>query len=175
MNTLQEKIEILKAMDKGLTIQYSETDGETDDWEDLETGELDFGMYEYRVKPKSKPKSNPDARFKIGDVLVRRSDEGKPIKDNENYLFTIEEADQDAGLYFLSNGQALDMETAHSDYLDAFGSKVLWYWEIKTDGDWSMPTATRKTFQEVIELTSNDNKPVTQRRALYSLGFEIKE
>ena len=38
MNTLQEKIEILKAMDKGLTIQYSETDGETDDWEDLLKG-----------------------------------------------------------------------------------------------------------------------------------------
>lgn len=33
MNTLQEKIEILKAMDKGLTIQYSETDGETDEWD----------------------------------------------------------------------------------------------------------------------------------------------
>lgn len=31
MNTLKEKIEILKAMDKGLTIQYSETDGEEDD------------------------------------------------------------------------------------------------------------------------------------------------
>ena len=77
MNTLKEKIEILKAMDKGLTIQYSETDGETDDWEELLTGELDFDMYEYRVKPNSKPKSNPDARFKIGDKLVRIADEGK--------------------------------------------------------------------------------------------------
>ena len=47
MNTLKEKIEILKAMNKGLTIQYSETDRETDDWEDLLTGELDFSMYEY--------------------------------------------------------------------------------------------------------------------------------
>lgn len=76
MNTLQEKIAILKAMEKGLTIQYSETDGETDDWEDLLTGELDFGMYKYRVKLKNKPKSNPDARFKIGDKLVRIADKG---------------------------------------------------------------------------------------------------
>lgn len=76
MNTMKEKIAILKAMEKGLTIQYSETDGETDNWEDLLTGELDFSMYEYRVKPKSKPKSNPDARFKIGDKLVRIADEG---------------------------------------------------------------------------------------------------
>jgi len=77
MNTLKEKIEILKAMDKGLTIQYSETDGETDDWEDLLTGELDFSMYEYRVKPNSKPKNNPDARFKIGDKVVNGANEGE--------------------------------------------------------------------------------------------------
>lgn len=62
MNTLQEKVAVLEAIDKGLSIQYSETDGETDDWEDLKTTELDFGMYEYRIKPNSKPKSNPDAQ-----------------------------------------------------------------------------------------------------------------
>lgn len=96
MNTLKEKIEILKAMDKGLTIQYSETDGETDDWEDLLTGELDFGMYEYRVKPNSKPKSNPDAMFKIGDKIVNVANEGefnppiftvKGFDDMGNYLW----------------------------------------------------------------------------------------
>ena len=96
MNTLQEKIEILKAMNKGLPIQYSETDGETDGWEDLLTGELDFGMYEYRVKPKSKPKSNPDAVFKIGDKIVNVANEGefnppiftvKGFDDMGNYLW----------------------------------------------------------------------------------------
>ena len=73
MNTLQEKIAVLKAMEEGSTIQYSETDGEEDDWEDLLTGELDFGMYEYRVKPNE----NPDAIFQIGDKLVKGLDEGK--------------------------------------------------------------------------------------------------
>lgn len=76
MNNLQEKIEIIRAMEKGLTIQYSETDGEEDDWEDLKTTELDFDLYTYRVKPNSKSKSNPDARFKVGDKLVRIADEG---------------------------------------------------------------------------------------------------
>lgn len=76
MNNLQEKIDILRAMEKGLTIQYSETDGEEDDWEDLKTTELDFDLYTYRVKPNSKSKSNPDARFKVGDKLVRIADEG---------------------------------------------------------------------------------------------------
>ena len=73
MNNLQEKIDILRAMEKGLTIQYSETDGEEDDWEDLKTTELDFDLYTYRV---NKPKSNPDARFKVGDKLVRIAVEG---------------------------------------------------------------------------------------------------
>lgn len=77
MNNLQEKIEIIRAMEKGLTIQYSETDGEEDDWEDLKTTELDFDLYTYRVKPNSKHKSNPDARFKVGDKLVHIADEGK--------------------------------------------------------------------------------------------------
>lgn len=76
MNTMKEKITILEAMEKHIPIQYSETDGETDDWEDLKTSELDFDLYTYRVKPNSKPKSNPDARFKIGDKLVRIADEG---------------------------------------------------------------------------------------------------
>ena len=77
MNNLQEKIKIIRAIEKRLTIQYSETDGEEDDWEDLKTTELDFDLYTYRVKPNSKPKSNPDARFKVGDKLVRIADEGK--------------------------------------------------------------------------------------------------
>lgn len=76
MNTIKEKIAVLKAMEKNIPIQYSETDGETDDWEDLKTTELDFDLYTYRVKPNSESKSNPDARFKAGDKLVRIADEG---------------------------------------------------------------------------------------------------
>lgn len=72
MNTLKEKIAILEAMEKNIPIQYSETDGETDEWFDLKTSELDFDLYTYRVKPIS----NPDARFKAGDRLVRIADEG---------------------------------------------------------------------------------------------------
>ena len=76
MNTIKEKIAVLKAMEKNIPIQYSETDGEEDGWEDLKTTELDFDLYTYRVKPNSKPKSNPDARFKVEDKLVRIADEG---------------------------------------------------------------------------------------------------
>ena len=64
MNTLQEKIAVLKAMEEGSTIQYSETDGEENDWEDLKTSELDFSYYTYRIKP------NETTKFKVGDNLV---------------------------------------------------------------------------------------------------------
>lgn len=47
MNTIKEKIAVLKAMEKNIPIQYSETDGETDDWEDLKTTELDFDLSYY--------------------------------------------------------------------------------------------------------------------------------
>ena len=73
MNTLQEKIEIVQAMEKGLTIQYSETDGEEGDWEDLLTSELDFSLYTYRVKSTV----NPNASFQIGDKVVNKADEGQ--------------------------------------------------------------------------------------------------
>ena len=43
-------------------------------------------------------------QFIDGDVLVYSYNEEKPIKDNENYLLNIEETDQDAGIYYLSNG-----------------------------------------------------------------------
>lgn len=65
MNTLKEKIAILEAMEKGLAIQYSETDGETDDWEDLKTSELDFALYTYRVNPNENFKNT----FRLGDGL----------------------------------------------------------------------------------------------------------
>lgn len=53
-------------------------------------------MYEYRVKPKSKPKSNPDAMFKIGDKIENVVNEGefnppiftvKGFDDMGNYLW----------------------------------------------------------------------------------------
>ena len=96
MNNLQEKIAILEAMERGRTIQYSETDGEEDDWEDLKTTELDFDLYTYRVKPNSKPRINLDAMFEIGDKIVNAANEGefnppiftvKGFDDMGNYLW----------------------------------------------------------------------------------------
>jgi hypothetical protein len=116
-----------------------------------------------------------EMEFVEDDVLVRKSDAGRSLEDNDKYLPKVVETNQSEEIYYLSNGIAVSFKTAHDVYLDAFDDNVLWYWEFKTDGDWSMPTSTRKSFQETLEITSIDGKSVTERRILYSLGFSIKE
>lgn len=116
-----------------------------------------------------------EMEFVEDDVLVRKSDAGRSLEDNDKYLPKVVEANQSEETYYLSNGIAVSFKTAHDVYLDAFGDNVLWHWELKTDGDWSMPTSTRKSFQDTLEITSIDGKSVTERRILYSLGFSIKE
>lgn len=116
-----------------------------------------------------------EMEFVEDDVLVRKSDAGRSLEDNDKYLPKVVETNQSEEIYYLSNGIAVSFKTAHDVYLDAFDDNVLWYWEFKTDGDWSMPTSTRKSFQDTLEITSIDGKSVTERRILYSLGFSIKE
>ena len=116
-----------------------------------------------------------EIEFIEGNILVRKSDAGRAIKDDVRYLPKVDVANLEEDIYYLSNGSVIDIKTAQEVYLDAFGSNVLWYWEFKTDGDWSMPTSTRKSFQDTLEMTSIDGKSVTERRILYSLGFSIKE
>lgn len=117
MNTLQEKVAVLEAMDKGLTIQYSETDGETDDWEDLKTTELDFTLYTYRVKPSN----HSSARFEVGDRIVNISDEGK----FNPHIFTVKGFD-DMGNYLWEetyNRSPIDVADANCKHID----EVYWW------------------------------------------------
>lgn len=169
MNTLKEKIKILEAMDRGETIQYSETDGETDEWEDLKTSELDFDLYTYRVKPNSKPRTNPDARFKVGDVLVLITAEGelcptryKVIGVSDNYYefdctspYSIKEADED----FINERD------------------VLWYFEVydSCQGRWSIFDVGRLTIDEMTKEYAPYDDHIHKFRPFYTLGFSMRE
>lgn len=167
MNTLKEKIKILEAMEKGSTIQYSETDGETDEWEDLKTSELDFDLYTYRVKPNSKPRTNPDARFKVGDVLVLITAEGelcptryKVIGVSDNYYefdctspYSIKEADEN----FINERD------------------VLWFFEF-------YDYVSKRYSMHPIRLTTPEideefgaNHDTLSWKPMYNLGFRLKE
>lgn len=117
MNTLQEKVAILESIDKGLPIQYSEPDGETDDWEDLKTTELDFTLYAYRIKPSN----HSSARFKVGDRVVNISDEGK----FNPHIFTVKGFDN-MGSYLWEetyNRSPIDVTDANCKHIN----EVYWW------------------------------------------------
>lgn len=164
MNNLQEKIEIIRAMDKGLTIQYSETDGEEDDWEDLETGELDFGMYEYRIKPND----NPDARFQIGDKLVDRRVEGQdsPLR--------FELTSIDDKMAKLDGCWDVPLDELYKHY--TFVNDVLWYFETYdfSASTWRMITDRRFAICDISDKFKYDYDRGTLR-PLYALGFALSK
>lgn len=161
MNTLKEKITILEAMEKGLAIQYSETDGETDDWEDLKTSELDFELYTYRVKSQVKRK------FRTGDVLVNKAEENKPNPP----LFLVEEASDEG--YILDKSVITDLETIESEFV--LVSEVLWYFEV-------CDLLSKKCVFRLIRTTMSEmDKEFAARcdtfswQPMYALGFKLKE
>lgn len=161
MNTLQEKIAVLKAMEEGSTIQYSETDGEENDWEDLKTSELDFSYYTYRIKP------NETTKFKVGDNLVFKMDENKVgpviykvIKVKENF-------------YDFYNTSPYAKNEAEQDFIDE--RDVLWYFEFY---DYS----TKKYSMHPTRMTMNEmdkefgaHHDTLSWQPMYHLGFRLKE
>lgn len=156
---LEEKIKILTAYEEGKTVEtYYRSEGK---WCKINQDVWDFEDGTYRVK------SDRDTKFKVGDTLV--------FKDSEEELcpmtYTITDIDETNYKFEYTSPTAI--EEVNKDFINE--RDVLWYWEFKTDGDWSMPTSTRKSFQETLEITSIDGKSVTERRILYSLGFSIKE
>lgn len=156
--TLKEKIAILEAMEKGLTIQYSETDGETDDWEDLLTSELDFSMYEYRVKPEG----NPDARFGIGDQVVHIAAEGTLNPQ----IFTVKGFTKDGEYTWEESSNKSDVEAIDVNYINI--KDVYWFQLIhyrNTDRYSLMPTMVK--LDEIESTTKEECIPV------FEMGFRI--
>lgn len=165
--TLKEKIAILEAMEKGSTIQYSEADGETDretdEWRDLTTTELDFDVYTYRVKHEG----NPDAKFKVGDKLVYKSDGDLGIIDR----YEVTEVGQE--YYKLDGILNKPREAAELEFINV--RDVLFYFEIydHVSKKYSMHP-TRMTMPEMDkEYGANHNTLSWQ--PMYSLGFKLKE
>ena len=156
--TLKEKIAILEAMDKDLPIQYSETDGEENDWEDLKIYELNFNLYTYRVKPKS----NSKAKFKTGYKLVNIADEGKLNPP----IVTVKG--------FSSTGEYLWEEVYHRTPVEAIDANymcindVYWFHSVHykhTDRYSLTPTMLR-----LHEIRETDDEAYTP---IFEMGFRI--
>lgn len=158
MNTLQEKIKILEAMEKNIPIQYSETDGETDEWEDLKTSELDFDLYTYRVKPND----NSNARFKVGDRIVNIADEGK----HNPHIFTVKGFDG-MGSYFWEETYSrspIDVTDANCKHID----EVYWWHVIHYPKEDKYTLAP--TMMKLGEVKGQANETYSP---IFSMGFRI--
>lgn len=158
MNNLQEKIDILRAMEKGSVIQYSETDGEEDDWEELKTSELDFTLYTYRIKPSN----YSNARFKVGDKIVNVADEGK----FNPHILTVSGFDN-MGLYLWKETYSrspIDVTDANCKHIN----EVYWWHVIhykKQDKYVLAPTMMK--LGELRNFANEAYKP------MFSMGFRI--
>lgn len=165
MNTLKEKTAILEAMEKGLAIQYSKTDGETDDWEDLKTSELDFALYTYRVNPNENFKNT----FRLGDVVVYKSEVGYPVPDRYEITKILKDG------YELDDTIIRSIEYCEKEFINE--RDVLWYFEVydSNQGRWSIFDVGRLTIDEMTKEYAPYDDHIHKFRPFYTLGFSMRE
>lgn len=155
--TLEEKIKLITAYAEGKIVDTYDTLFQR--WFAKGTDTWDFDREEYRIRPNSAPK------FKVGDRLVYKSDEGS--KDVERYEVT--EATQE--YYRLDGKITRTPEYVEKEFINV--REVLWYFEIY---DYAAKKytmhPTRMTIPEMDrELASNNT---LSWEPIYALGFKIK-
>ena len=112
--TLEEKIKLITAYAEGKIVDTYDTLFQR--WFAKGTDTWDFDREEYRIRPNSAPK------FKVGDRLVYKSDEGS--KDVERYKVT--EATQE--YYRLDDMINRTPEYVEKEFINI--KDVLWYFEV---------------------------------------------
>ena len=157
--TLKEKIELITAYAEGKPVDAYDTIFQR--WFEKGTDTWDFDREEYRIKPNSAPK------FKVGDRLVYKSDEGS--KDVERYEVT--EATQE--YYRLDDMINRTPEYVEKELINI--KDVLWYFEV-------YDYATKKYFMHPNRVTMSEmdeefgaNSGTLSWQPMYSLGFKLKE
>ena len=145
--TTREMIEVMQAYDRGEEIEMGHTDDDEGEWASVEVPIWNWGVFDYRVKPK-------EPKFKDGDEVVRKSSRG--IANPEVWCVgssVIEGIDPD-------------------DFIKA--DDVLWYWEYQdVDGEWKMTNA-RYTKSDLNKEVLGPNERETAI-PLYTLGFRLPE
>ena len=158
---IKRKIAVLEAMEKGKTIQYSETDGEENDWEDLKTSELDFSDYTYRVKP------DKTTKFNKGDTLVfiGVAEAPNPIR------YKVTEIKNN--YYEFDCISPRPIEEVNENFINE--RDVLWYFEIYdyVYKKFSMHPS-RLTIPEM-DKAFGANHDTLSWKPMYNLGFRLKE
>ena len=157
--TTEEKIKLITAYAEGKIVDAYDTIFQR--WFAKGTDTWDFDREEYRIRPNSAPK------FKVGDSLVYKSDEG--YEDIDVYMIT--EATQE--YYRLDDKVNKTPEYIEKAFINI--KDVLWYFEIY---DYISKKyfihPTRMTIPEMDE-EFGANHDTLSWTPIYALGFKLKE
>ncbi len=157
--TLEEKIELITAYAEGKIVDAYDTIFKR--WFAKGTDTWDFDGEEYRIRPNSAPK------FRVGDRLVYKSDEGS--KDVERYEVT--EATQE--YYRLNDMINRTPEYVEKEFINI--KDVLWHFKLY---DYATKNYSihpnRMTISEMKEELPAKRIVISWEPA-YSLGFKLKD
>lgn len=157
--TLEEKIKLITAYAEGKIVDAYDTIFQR--WFAKGTDTWDFDREEYRIRPNSAPK------FKVGDRLVYKSDEG--YTDIEVYEVT--EATQE--YYRLDDMINRTPEYVEKEFINI--KDILWYFEIYDHiSKKYFIHPTRKTIPEM-DKEFGANHDTLSWEPIYALGFKLKE
>ena len=157
--TLEEKIKLITAYAEGKTMDAHDTVFHR--WFAKGTDTWDFDREEYRIRPNSEPK------FKVGDKLVYKSDEGS--KDVERYEVT--EATQE--YYRLDDMINRTPEYVEKEFINI--KDVLWYFEL-----FNLISKEPHIYPTRISMSDIDKElapyhDVLMWEPIYGFGFKLKE
>lgn len=161
MMTLEEKIKIITAYHNKETVErLYEYDG-VEVWQPVGLDAWNFELGQYRIKPNSAPK------FKVGDRLVYKSDEG--YTDIEVYEVT--EATQE--FYRLDDMVNKTPEYVEKEFINE--RDVLWCFNIY---DYVSKRYSICLFRKTIPEMDKEfaaNHDTLMWKPIYALGFKLKE
>lgn len=156
--TLDEKIEILKAYSEGKTVEeLVESCGMTY-WRAVTQDNWYFELNQYRIKPNSEPK------FKVGEFLVDKGDEGKA---NPVIYKCVRMADN---WYYFNGGIERTKEFVHNNFIKF--DDVLWFFTgITADGTRVLLNDIMCTNLEAIKAYGEN---IYNIEPIYSIGFRLQ-
>lgn len=157
--TLEEKVKLITAYAEGKTIEiYNEY---KDEWIYKLHDIWDFEEEIYRIEPEATTK------FKVGDILVCKSDEGFGVVDR----YEVTEVGQE--YYRLDDMVSKPCEAAELEFANI--KDVLWFFETydHISKRYSMHP-TRMTIPEMDE-EFGANHDTLRWKPMYNLGFKLKE
>ena len=166
--TIREMIEVMQAYERGEEIEMGYTDDDEGEWVSVEVPIWNWGVLDYRIKPKEKR----GPKFKIGDVLVRLADEGLPLAFRDICRISSMTTKEYRIQNLCKGGGEIFSPLERIDLFCVKADDVLWYWEYQdVSGEWKM-TDARYTKSDLSKeaLGPNERETVIP---LYALGFRL--